>query len=140
MIVYDWLTDDQIEELVNPALALRGMALLNINPLQPTCRVLGAWNDGRFITFLAFHLYPVLGPLVKTDALYRDNGEVSRELTTRMHAFLDACDARGYLVVADSPITSRLCERHGMVKIESPIYAAVERSIECNNYTSEVLQ
>lgn len=139
-MLYEWLTDDQIEELVNPALQLRGMALLNINPSQPTCRVLGAWDNGNLIQFFAIQLFPILGPMVKMDNTHRDNGEVSRELATQMHAMLDTADARGYLVVADNPVTGRLCERHGMQRVVSPVYTASGRGIECNDYTSEVIQ
>ena len=134
-MTYEWLTMDQIEELVNPVLAGRGMAVLNINPVQPTCRVLGAWDGGNLIEFFAIQLFPVLGPMVKADSTHRDNGEVSRQLTQRMHQFLDSADVRGYLVVADSPITGRLCERHGMVKMVSPVYTANGRALECNDYT-----
>jgi len=131
---YEWMTMDQIEELVNPVLAIRGMAVLNINPVQPTCRVLGAWKENDLISFFVIQLFPVLGPLVKVDSTHRDNGEVSRELTQRMHEFLDGADVRGYMVVADSPITGRLCERHGMTKMISPVYMSNGRALECNDY------
>ena len=133
---YEWLSEDQIEELVNPALLYRGMAVLNINPQAPTCRVLGAWNDkGELVSFFCIQLFPILGPLLRLDNTVRDNGETSRELTQRMHQFLEGAGVRGYLVVADNPITSRLCERHGMKKMESPVYEATGKSLECNNYT-----
>lgn len=134
-MIYEWLTLDQIEDLVNPDLERRGMAVLNINPAQPTCRVLGAWEAGRLIQSFTVQLYPVLGPMLKHDSLHRDNGEVSRELASRMHTFLDEAEARGYMVVADNPVTQRLCERYGMSKIVSPVYVADGKSLECNDYT-----
>jgi len=49
---YRWLSNKEIEEDVNPVLALHGMALLNINETIPTCQVLGAFEDGHLIQFL----------------------------------------------------------------------------------------
>lgn len=137
-MTYEWLTDDQIEELVNPDLARRGMATLNLNPASPTCRVLGAWEDGRLIQSFTIQLFPVLGPMLKHDNLHRDNGEVSRTLANKMQEMLDEANARGYMVVADNPVTGRLCERHGMTRVVSPVYVAAAKGIECNDYTGAV--
>lgn len=130
---YEWLTAEQIEWLVNPELEKRRMAILN----PDCCRVMGAWNGEQLVSFFTIQLFPVLGPMVKIDAFHRDNGEVSRELATRMHAYLDESGARGYMVVADNPVTDRLCDRHGMMKLTSPVYVAAGRNLECNDYTPD---
>lgn len=124
-MTYDWLTQGQIEELVNPVLALRGMALLNINEEAPTCRVLGAFWDGELVEVFAFQMYPILGPLLKILPEFRDNGETSRELARRMQTFLEAVKARGFMAIADSPITERLCERFSMNRLSAPVYSYV---------------
>lgn len=134
-MTYEWLTPEQIEWLVNPVLQVKGMAILN----PDCCRVLGAWEDGRLIQSFTIQLFPVLGPLVKHDNLHRDNGDVSRELTTKMHEYLDESKARGYLVIADSPITARLCDRHGMSKINSPVYMADGKGLECKENPARVV-
>src|SRR5580765_8116817 len=94
---YRWLTDDEIVDSVNPALASRGFAQLNVNREQPTCRVLGAFWDDQLVEAFAFQMYPVLGPLVKVDSTFRDNGETSRTLAKKMQEFLEEVPARGYL-------------------------------------------
>lgn len=120
MVTYRWLGNAELVEWVNPVCELRGWSQLNVNESQPTCRVLGAFDGVEFIGFLAFQLFPVVGPQW-VDSEHRD-GTISRELAVRMHEFLTEVNARGYMVVADSPVTSRLCERHGMKKLESPVY------------------
>ncbi len=119
-IEYRWLASAELSEWVNPVCKLRGWAELNINDAQPTCRVLGAFDGVEFIGFLAFQLFPVVGPQW-VDSDHRD-GTVSRELASRMHDFLSESNARGFMVVADSPVSGRICERHGMKKLESTVY------------------
>jgi hypothetical protein len=122
---YRWLSNKEIEEDVNPVLALHGMALLNINETIPTCQVLGAFEDGHLIQFLAVQLFPVLGPMVRCDNTIRDNGIVSRELAERMHNYMDDCEARAFLVIADNPFTGRICERHKLKQVTSPVYVKI---------------
>ena len=117
-----WLTNEEIVEQVNPALALRGWAYLNLD----TCRVLGAFHeDGHLLEFLVLQLFPLLGPLLRIDNVDRDAGETTRTLLTGMQEYLEKEEARGFFAVADSPMTERLCRRFGMSKIESPIYGFV---------------
>lgn len=135
-MTYDWLTEEQVEWLVNPALKLKGMALLN----PEMCRVLGAWENGRLIESFSVQPFPILGPLIRHDNVHRDNGEISRGLAEKMHEYLEEQKARGYMTIADSPVTKRLCERYGMERLTSPVYVASGRSLEnpqptCNDYT-----
>lgn len=125
---YRWLSDDEISDLLNPALAIQGFAQLNVNPQQPTCRVLGAFWDRQLIEAFAFQLYPILGPLIKVDNTFRDSGETARTLATKMQEFLEEVEARGYLCLADTSFTGRLCERFGMTKVESPVYNYVRKT------------
>ena len=113
-----FLTDLEIETLVNPVLELRGWALLNI----PTSKVLGAFQDDRLVEFIVLQLFPMLGPMVRVDNTLRDNGETSRALANGMETFLEENDARGWMAICDSPVTERICQRHGMQKVESPVY------------------
>lgn len=122
MTEYRWLSNQEIEELVNPVLKLRGWAELNINELQPTCRVLGAFVDGEVIESLAFQMYPTLGPMVRHNNELRDSGEISRGLTTVMGDWINSVNARDCMVVANSPFTVRLCKRFGMKELSVPVY------------------
>jgi hypothetical protein len=120
---YRWLTDNEIEQFVNPVCKQRGWAELNINEAQPTCRVLGAFDGPELAGFFCIQLFPVLGPQW-VDSEHRD-GTVSRELTDRMAAFFHDAKVRGCLVVCDSPVSERLAQRHQMQRVESPVYMQV---------------
>ncbi len=122
MIEFRWITDEQIETLVNPALKARGMVELNICPEQPTCRVAGCFSEGVLLRAFCLQLHPILGPLVETDSEFRDNGGATRGLVEFMEEFLKTVDARGWLTICDSPLSERLAQRHGMKKLESPVY------------------
>lgn len=115
-----WLTFDEIADWVNPVCKQRGWAQLNINTEQPTCRVLGAFEDVQLVAFLVLQFFPVIGP-AWVDALHRD-GSVSRELADQIHDYLVGVEARGALTICESAVTERLAIRHGMTKIDEPVY------------------
>lgn len=122
-MTFRWLENSEIDELVNPALEARGWAVLNVNEVRPTCRVLGAFlEDGTLIEIFACQLYPVLGPMLRMDSSIRDSGETSRQLATIMEDFLKESDARDFMAIANSPMTVRLCERFGMKPVSVPVY------------------
>jgi hypothetical protein len=122
-VTFRWLTSDEIADVLNPVLRVQGMAQLNVNSQQPTCRVLGGFQGDRLVQAFAWQLYPMLGPMVKVDSTFRDGGEVSRELATRMTEYFITVGARAAICIADSPVTERLCERFGMTRIESPVFS-----------------
>lgn len=122
-MTFRWCSTDEIESYVNPVLKLRNWAELNVCEDQPTCRVLGAFGqDGELVEFFAFQFFPMLGPLCRVDNSIRDSGETSRRLAAVMYDWLVSSGARDWLVVADSPVTERLCERYGMKTLEVPVY------------------
>jgi acetyltransferase (GNAT) family protein len=122
---YRWLTNDEIEDLVNEVCQRHGWAQLNINEAQPTCRVLGAFEDVALVGFIALQMQPVIGP-GWTDAEHRD-GKTMRELADQMHQFLVEVKARGALTVCESPVSERLAQRHGMKQVEFPVYEWIGR-------------
>lgn len=113
-----FLTEDEIVDQLNPRMAAEGWAQLS----SANARVLGAFSDDRLVKAMVLQLHPVIGPLVTLDEAHRDNGSVSRQLTDEMEAYLQREQARGWLVIADNPLTARLCERHGMTQLTSPVY------------------
>lgn len=122
---YRWLTPDEIELRVNPICASRGWAQFNINESYPSCRILGAFDeaeDDRLVGFFGISLFPVLGPMFVSPG--ERDGVTSRELAEQMYTFLNEHDARGYLVIAEGPVTERLCKRYGMEKVPFPVYEA----------------
>lgn len=122
-MIFRWLTNREIETLVNPDLKRRGWAELNINEKQPTCRVIGAFlEDGSLVESLALQLYPVVGPMLRHDNTMRDSGETSRGLATIMADFMEQTEARDSMVIANQALTERLCQRMGMTRLSSPVY------------------
>lgn len=111
-----WLSEDEIIDLVNPALKAKGWPMVNTS----ACRVLGAFEGDRLQQFLVLQLIPSLGPMLRVEG--SDSGDTSRELAAQMFEYLIRSDARGCLTIADSPATARLCERYHLKQIESPVF------------------
>lgn len=128
MTTYRWLEQSEIELWVNPECARRGYAQLNINEATPTCRVYGAFWDDDLIEVFVFQLFPMLGPLIRMDHTFRDDGRTTRGLVEGMVDFLvNESAARAVMTVADSPFTERLCERFEMNRIEKPVYEYIRK-------------
>ena len=126
---FRWLEQDEILNLVNPALKAKGYAELGFNGscecgrALPTARVLGAFLDsGELIETFTLQMLPFLGPLLKHDTDIRDSGETSRQMATIMFDFLMGAKARDFIVIANSPISRRLCERFQMKEVECPVF------------------
>lgn len=128
-MTYRWLEQNELESLVNPALKDKGYAELGFNGscecgrALPTARVLGAFLDsGELVETFTLQMMPFLGPLLKHDDSIRDSGETSRQLATIMFDFLMRAKARDFIVIANSPISRRLCERFQMKQVECPVF------------------
>jgi hypothetical protein len=121
----DW---NSIEEV----LQRRGWASLNKN----TSCILMARTDNEF-AFLVLQLVPYIGPLFIPASMR--GGTTAREMATRTLEFLQKSKTRGWLVVAESPFTERICKELCMEKIDSPLYVASNFggiSFEGNNGSS----
>jgi hypothetical protein len=141
MMEYRWLTPEEMDDVLNPALKIQGYAELNVNPQQVgsgnvtlLCRVLGAYWDGELVEAFAFQMYPMLGPLIKVNNSFRDDGTTARALAARMAEFFEEVQARAALCIADTPMTERFCERFGMTKISQPVFSFVRK--EANAHQS----
>lgn len=112
------MTADEFPQ-ANAEIQHRGWSPLN----EPTSRILGAFDGDVLVEVFVLQLYPVVGPLVRLDARYRDHGETSHALVEEMVEFLESTEARGWLAICDHPATERICKRYGMTRIEKPIFA-----------------
>jgi len=106
----DW---DRVEAIC----AARGWASLN----RPTSRILVAEVGDVLAGFYVFQLFPHAEPMWVLPSL-RGQG-VAEELAERMYQFLTEVRVRGFMIVADSPFAEALCEKFGMKRINSPVYA-----------------
>lgn len=115
-----WLDWNRLQAL-DPVLQSRGQAALN----QYTSRAIGMYDGEGLVGFVVLQLYPFLGPLW-VDPTYRGQG-VPDKLADEIIGWLEKMDTRGYLAIADSPFTVKLCERVGMKRVESPVFINVKK-------------
>lgn len=115
---YRWLEGEELQQL-EPILAERGWASLN----GLTCRALCAFDGNRLVGFSVVQMFPMLGPFY-IDRDHRGT-EVVNQLSAETIEFMEASQARGYLAIADSPHTAKLCEGMSMKRVDSPVYLKV---------------
>ena len=119
-ITYRWIDGptctDRDWAAVDSILESQGWMPLN----RDTSRVYLAEQDGEIAGLSVLQLMPFAGPLWVKKRL-RVTG-VTDKLADDTIGWLCETRARGWFVVADSPHVPRLCERHGMRRINSPVY------------------
>jgi hypothetical protein len=121
-VTYRWIdgptASDADWEKIESVLASRGWMSLNRNGT----RILVAERDGT-MAFHVFQFVPFCGPLFVPPSMR--GTDIAMELANRMVEFLAEINARGWLVVADSPHAAKLCEENHMTKVESSVYVMV---------------
>jgi hypothetical protein len=118
-LTYKWLTGQEAIDAVDHILWEKGWTALNAN----TSRVRAAFNEhDRCVGFTCLQLFPHVGPQWVADD-YRGTG-ISEQLADDMWDFLKEVECRGFLVIADSPHSEKLCKSKGMVLVTAPVYKA----------------
>jgi hypothetical protein len=113
-----WLEGQDAVNKLNPILQVRNWTLLN----PATCRALVAEEDGEVKGFCVLQMFPMVGPFESQDP------SVTLPLVREMKDFLDRVGARGYLVIADSEWTKKICEYQDLQKVESPVFLGVGKA------------
>jgi hypothetical protein len=121
---YRWVDgptcDDADWDRIEIILASRGWMSLN----RPTSRILVAeTEDGKLASFLVLQMIPHTEPLWVAPE-FRASG-LAEQMVDAMVKFLNDVKIRGYLATAESPFAAKLCEEHGMKKLEHPVYIKV---------------
>ena len=120
MTRYEWLTGQDAVNALQGLVVSQGWAPLN--PLTTKARV-AFDEDGLIIGFLILQLHPIVGPeWVIPD---QRNGIIRKALESDMREFAQGSQIRGYLVIAESPVTERTCKQSGMAKVPWPVYADI---------------
>lgn len=114
-LTYKWLKGDELS-ILEPIIGQHKWSALNTNTSVAFC----AFYGDKLIGFNVLQYHPVVGPLW-VDKLYRGVG-IPENLADSMAGFLAESNIGGYLAIADSPESIKLCESHGMRKVESPVY------------------
>jgi hypothetical protein len=105
-------------DAIETVLVERGWMSLN----RATTRILFAEDGaGALVGFHVFQLIPYCGPLYVV-AEARGTG-IAEKLADEMLDFLAEVHVRGFITVADSPHSQKLCKMRGMTEIESPVFA-----------------
>jgi hypothetical protein len=117
---YRWIdgptaTEAEWDE-IELVLAARGWMSLN----RPTSRILLCEVDGKLGGFFVFQLIPHAGPFYVRPTLR--GTEVAQELASRMSQFFAETNARGVIIVADNPVSAKMCEERHMLRVPSPVY------------------
>ena len=111
-----WLEGPEAAETLNPIIASRHPEWKLLNP--QTCRALVALDeDGVLLRFCALQLYPFIGPEMAMDPA-RDIESmfaIHQELRKYM-------DGTSFLVIAEHPVTEKLCEREGFQRVTDPVF------------------
>jgi hypothetical protein len=127
-ITYEWLDGPDMPDAPRPAteeewknidsvLAEQGWMSLN----RVLTRILVGWDKERnLVAISAIQMMPSVGPMWIAKHL-RGTG-VADELVGATVKFLTEVKCRGWIVVADSPHTSKIAESQGMIRLESPVY------------------
>jgi hypothetical protein len=87
---------------------------------RDTSRIYLAEQDGQIVGISCLQLMPFVGPLW-LDKRLRGNGMADKLADDTIQSLLDM-KARGWFIVASSPHVPKMCERHGMQRVESPVY------------------
>jgi len=118
-ITRKWLVGQELIDAVDPILQAKGWTALNIHTSRAVCYFNA---EGRCIGFSCLQLFPHVGPQWVADD-YRGTG-ISESLADEMWDYLKEVQCRGFLVIADSPHSEKLCREKKMTLVESPVYKA----------------
>jgi hypothetical protein len=117
---YRWIDGIACEEsdweMIESILEVRGYWSLN----RVTSRILLAEDDEGIVGIHCFQLLPYTGPLWLRPSA-RGKG-VAEKLADDMLDFLKEAQVRGFLVIADSPHSAKLCRERGMTELKSPVF------------------
>ena len=109
-----WMEGPEAADVLNPIIASRQPEWKLLNPR--TCRALVALDeDGCLLRFCVIQLYPVLGPELAIDSDTASMFAIHRELREYMKG-------TKFLVVAEHPITEKLCVREGFDRVTEPVF------------------
>lgn len=117
-IEYRWLDGDQIAQIEPVLLSMNAMS---VNREQS--RVIAAYDKERLIGFFVMQLIPHMEPLY-VDPDYQER-RIAINLVARMVDFMKECNARGAMLVAESPGVEKLAEYFGMERIQYPMYSKI---------------
>jgi len=120
MIEYHWIngwdasTDlwNQIDEII----AAQGW--MSLNPNTTIIRL--AIDNEKVIGFMVLQALPHVGPAF-VDEAYRGQN-VAETLADDMVKYFQAVGGRGFVVIADSAHSEKMCKDRGMRKLQSPVF------------------
>jgi GNAT superfamily N-acetyltransferase len=119
-ITFRWLEPSELSR-VDPIIDANGWMQLNAN----VCRVMVAEENGHILGMNVFQLVSHVGPLwVRPDK--RGDG-IAEELSRRMYDYMVEIQCRGYVVIAESAHAVKLCEAHGLTRVEHPVYVFIPK-------------
>jgi len=119
-VQYRWLESPTQEEWLAIDSLLEKYKWMSLSP--DFSRVLVAEVDGKIVGISCLQAVPFVGPLLVLPK-YRGTG-IADKLAEDTFGSLHAMNARGWIVIAESPHVPKLCEKEGMRKVESPVFVS----------------
>lgn len=78
--------------------------------------------DKKLVGFVCLQAIPHTGPLWVAPSMR--GTDVAKSLADQIINFMYESEARGWFAIASNSIVAKMCEEHGMVKIDHPVYVA----------------
>jgi len=117
---YRWLESPTQEEWLAIDSLLEKYNWMSLAP--DFSKVLVAEVNGKIVGISCVQAMPFVGPLLVLPR-WRGTG-IAEKLADDTIESLRSMNARGWLVVADSPHVPKLCRKHGMRQIDSPVFVS----------------
>ncbi len=108
-----WLHGDDVH-MLDDIIAHEGWTPLDANAVALT-----AIDDNGVAGFHVLHLVPIPTLWVRPDLR---GTSLAVDLATDMEKFLTDTNSKGFIVIADSPVSAKMCEKFGMRLVTSPVY------------------
>jgi hypothetical protein len=123
MITYRWIDGptaaDADWQRVDDVLVVRGWMALN----RELTRILVAEDEGVLAGFAILQLIPHVEPLWVAPS--KRGTEVASTLADKMIEYMVEAKARGWIAVASNSQVAKMCEEHGMTRVDKPVYVKV---------------
>jgi GNAT superfamily N-acetyltransferase len=119
-VSYRWLESPTQEEWLAIDSLLEKYHWMSLAP--DFAKILVAEVDGEIVGISCLQGVAMCGPLLVLPK-WRGTG-VADKLADDTIASLQSINARGWIVIAESPHVPKLCRKHGMRQLDSPVFVS----------------
>ena len=121
IVKYRWLESPTQEEWLAIDSLLEKYKWMSLSPDFSKVEV-AELDSGEIVGISCVQAVPMCGPLLVLPK-YRGAG-IAEKLANDTISSLRGMNARGWIVIAESPHVPKLCEAQGMRKLDSPVFVS----------------